>query len=185
MSLVVSACPRQILPRLTNLNSLLLPDLNFAIFRHFVRPSLAVFNRLGFLAMRRSSECMTSFGPGIKSCDVSGNLVSGQTPRSSSSRNNTDPAVIPDRNSIRLPVDAHFEVNILGDLVEQEIENGVGFRFEDTADGCATLLWTSTDHKDANTYPMHDSSIAVTSRLCLCAQTNGTLLLNMDQEIVT
>jgi hypothetical protein len=29
-------------------------------------------------------------------------------------------------------VEAHLEVNILGDLVEQEIENGVGFRFWDT-----------------------------------------------------
>jgi hypothetical protein len=28
-------------------------------------------------------------------------------------------------------VEAHLEVNILGDLVEQEIENGVGFRFGD------------------------------------------------------
>jgi hypothetical protein len=28
-------------------------------------------------------------------------------------------------------VEAHFEVNIIGDLVEQEIENGVGFRFGD------------------------------------------------------
>jgi hypothetical protein len=29
-------------------------------------------------------------------------------------------------------VEAHLEVNILGDLVGQEIENGVGFRFGDT-----------------------------------------------------
>jgi len=72
------------------------------------------------------------------------------------------------------------------------------------ADGCATFLWPSTDHKDANTHPIHDSTITVTSYLFVFVlrQTMraiprrmdfsgyqslviGALLSNMGQEIIT
>jgi hypothetical protein len=68
---------------------------------------------------------MANLRPEIERCGVSDNVASGQTPHSLLSRNSTDP-VIPERNRIRLLVEAHLEVNILGDLVEQDIENGVG-----------------------------------------------------------
>ncbi|KIK32665.1 hypothetical protein CY34DRAFT_814139 [Suillus luteus UH-Slu-Lm8-n1] len=61
--------------------------------------TLQLFERkvLGFLAMRRGSECMASLRSELECCGVSGNLISSQTLRSSSSRNSTDP-VIPERN---------------------------------------------------------------------------------------
>lgn len=77
VSVIVSARTRQALLRLRYLDPLLLPDLNLAIFRYFARPTLIVFNRLGFLAMGCSPEGMASLRPEIKCCSVSDNLVSG------------------------------------------------------------------------------------------------------------
>jgi hypothetical protein len=72
------------------------------------------------------------------------------------------------------------------------------------ADGCPTLLLASTDHKDANTYPMHDSTITITSYLFVFVLRQtvtpiprrmdfsgyqslviGALLSNMGQEMIT
>jgi len=95
-------------------------------------PSASYFQQTRVSRHECGSKCMASLRPEIESCGVSDNLISGRiTLRSSLSRNRTYP-VIPERNLIRLPVEAHLEVNILGDLVEQDIEHDVGLRFWDT-----------------------------------------------------
>lgn len=66
ISVIVPACPRQTLPQLRNLDSLLLPDLDLAIFRHFSCSLLVLVNRPRFLAMR----------PEIESCGASDNISS-------------------------------------------------------------------------------------------------------------
>jgi hypothetical protein len=70
-------------------------------------------------------------GNGKLRCEC--NLISGYSLRSSLSRNST------------FPVEAHLEVNILGDLVEQNIENDVGFGDTEHA--------TSHARVDVNTLP--------------------------------
>ena len=42
--------------------------------------------------------------------------------------------VVPDRNRVRLPVEARLEVGVLGELVEEELEDGVRLRLRDADD---------------------------------------------------
>jgi hypothetical protein len=55
-------------------------------------------------------------------------------------------------------VEVHLGVNILGDLVEQEIENGVGFRFGDTE------YATGNARVDVNALPASD--VDTNDRVC-------------------
>ena len=48
--------------------------------------------------------------------------------------------VVPDRNRVRLPVEARLEVGVLGELVEEELEDGVRLRLRD-ADDAAGEAW--------------------------------------------
>ena len=42
--------------------------------------------------------------------------------------------VVPDRNRVRLPVEARLEVGVLGELMEEELEDGVRLRLRDADD---------------------------------------------------
>ena len=48
--------------------------------------------------------------------------------------------VVPDRNRVRLPVEARLEVGVLGELMEEELEDGVRLRLRN-ADDAAGEAW--------------------------------------------
>jgi hypothetical protein len=54
-----------------------------------------------------------------------------------------DDAVVPERDRVRLPVEADLEVRVVRDLVEEEVEDRVRLRLRDPDDAaceaCSTL----------------------------------------------